>query len=385
MKVQCDKCEATYNVPDEKIPEAEVKIRCLKCRNIIMFDGRTNKTDDLTAKSSADPENEFMHKTKETASAISEKAVDFGKKAKEKAANFKEIANEKATSYLNSNEPAAALSEKAASFGKIAREKANDFKELASEKSSEYLNNSDKSITRLNRFLFFSFKIGKYISAFCIVLFFLLFMGSAVFYLTSFGTSFEKPEFKSSQYQKTKYEQKKNYDFSKVNERRSIQNKFDKKIRKVVNLGFVEDSYESFIDVLSDYPEEYREAYIDGIYDYIKNGKEFRDKTKSDYELRDFLLAYDSQFKAELQRVKSENFEAKTKNWIILGVIAASMLLYMLFLLIPILIKIEENTRRKLSDSGPDDKLTHAEFQPNTETIRRNPSYPDNGQAQSAI
>ena len=385
MKVQCDKCEKIYNILDEKIPEAEVKMRCLNCQNIIMIDGRKNKIDELTTKSVDSPENEFMHKTRETASAFSEKAVDFGRKAKEKAANFKEMAGEKASSYLNNSESAAAFSEKAANFGKIAREKTNDFKELASEKTSAYFNNSDKPITRLNKFLFFSFKIGKYISAFCIVLFFLLFIGSTIFYLTSFGTSFKTPEFKSSQYQKNKYEQKKDYDFSKVNERRSIQNKFDKKIKKVVNLGFVEEGYDVLADGLSEYPEEYREAFIDGLYDYLKNGKEFRDKTKAEYELYDFLLAYDRQFKDELRRVESENLEAKTKKWTILGVIAVSMLLYMLFLLIPILIKIEENTRRQLSDAGPNDTLAQDEFQSKAETIPGNPSYQDTGQAQAAI
>ena len=84
MKVQCDRCQATYNIPDHKIPESAVKLKCLKCKNIMILDERKDVTEKATTVSSAQSENRFINKTKETAASWSEKAVNLGKIAKEK-------------------------------------------------------------------------------------------------------------------------------------------------------------------------------------------------------------------------------------------------------------------------------------------------------------
>ena len=363
MKVQCESCEATYKIPDEKIPAAEVKLRCLKCQNTILVDGRESKIDEFITESTDSSENELVDKTKGKAANLSEKATNLGKKAKEKAADFKEFANEKTSSYVSN-------SEKAAQFGKFAKEKA-----------SSYFGESDNSGSRLNRFLYFSFKIGKYISAFCIVLFFLAFIGSTIYYFTRFSASVDTPEFRGNQYQKSNYEKKKNYDFSKIDTRRNVQNEFDKIIRKIINLGFAENSYDLFVDGLSEIPEEYRESFIEGLYVYLIEGKKYIENNKTDQTLPKLLMEYDSKFRAEMKRVKAKNLEAKQKKWTILYAVGISLLMYMLFLLIPILIKIEENTRLKPSESHSDSDLNNGEFQSASNGISGRPAPPDSSEA----
>ena len=53
MKIQCSKCSATYNIPDEKIPPKGAKAKCKKCGNTILLkkeNGLTNKAEKDKAK-----------------------------------------------------------------------------------------------------------------------------------------------------------------------------------------------------------------------------------------------------------------------------------------------------------------------------------------------
>jgi len=167
MIIECELCDAKYNISDSKIPEGGTRMKCKKCQAIISVH-REGANAEPDAAPAPDTKNEAINKAKGTASALSEKALSFGKKAKEKASSFREITNNKTS----------------------------DFK-------SDAIDSSNKG-NRFNRFLFFSFKIGKYISAFCIVLFFLIFIGAAIFYLSSFGISVEKPEFDPNIFKKGK-------------------------------------------------------------------------------------------------------------------------------------------------------------------------------------
>lgn len=339
MKVQCDRCEATYNIPDHKIPESAVKLKCLKCKNIIILDKQKDVTEKATTDSPAQSQNEFINKTKEAAVSWSEKAVNLGKKAKEKATGFKELANEKTSLYLRKSEK------------------------------------SKNSITKLNRFLFFSFNIGKYISAFCIVLFFLVFIGSIIFYFTRFSTSFNKPKFNPNLFKENRAGETQNYDFSNVDERKRVRDKFDKKIKEVVNLGFKEEAYNWFVDLLIDYPEKYRDAYISGLCEYLKDAKKDAAKNKSEYDVAKLFESYVSMFKSEIARVEFENNSAKIGKLIVLGIIVVSMLFYIVFLLIPILIKIEENTRLKSSETSPNLGSNFDEFHADSEPMINRPSH----------
>jgi hypothetical protein len=183
------------------------------------------------------------------------------------------------------------------------------------------------------------------------VIFFLVFVGSTIFYLTSFNSSFEKPEFNANLFEENKSSDNKNHDFSKVDERRRIQDKFDKEIKKVISLGgFSNEAYDLLFEILVEYPEEYRGAYINGLYDYLEDGKKYAEKNKSKFDGFELFNSYSSMFYAETERVKFENESTKMNKLIVIGVIAVSMLLYIVFLLIPILIKIEENTRKKSTE-----------------------------------
>jgi len=51
MKIQCEKCQAVYNVPDEKIKGRPIRFTCKRCGNIVRF--RPEKTAKMTMEMSA--------------------------------------------------------------------------------------------------------------------------------------------------------------------------------------------------------------------------------------------------------------------------------------------------------------------------------------------
>ena len=59
-----------------------------------------------------------------------------------------------------------------------------------------------------------------------------------------------------------------------------------------------------------------------------------------------------------MSRAEYEKKSAKQKGWIILGVIGGCIFLFMVFLMMPILIKIEENTRMIYPESQRSPELS---------------------------
>ena len=333
MMIECEGCQATYNIPDSKIPEGGTRVRCKKCQTKISV--HRESTEQATdAAPSPEKENEVINNAKSTASALSEKALKFGEKAKEKANNFRAFTNDKPKGPENGSLETGI----------------ND--------------------TKFNRFLSFSFKLGKYISAFCIVLFFLVFIGAGIFYLTTFGASFEKPEFDSKIFKEGESVGIESYDQSGNQERIEAEEKYDKQVKFIVQRVYKKEywseNYDKYYNKLANMSEEYRGEYINGMVEFFEDGTEYyqthdaKEGSPSYWELQ---KAYNERFQMEMIRAKSEQKIAEQGRLTILGVIVASMLLYIIFLLIPILIKIEENTRNNKTVNTPQMDLAADQFE----------------------
>jgi predicted Zn finger-like uncharacterized protein len=340
MIIECEGCEAQYNISDSKIPEGGTRMKCKKCQTIINVN-RESAMPEPDAALAPETKNEVINKAKDTASALSEKAVHFGKKAKEKATYLKETAVAKSAPDQNK------------------------LKTLV----------ADSPNSKLNRFLFLSFKIGKYISAFCIVAFFLIFLGSAIFYFVGFGDSFEEPEFESIVPYIEATDANKKPDFSKIDERKEVEDKYGDKIKKVVEYGFSEETYDIFLNRLVNYPAKYREAYIEGLDEFLNDGLNYKRKRQNNnIDIVSLSKAYKQAFDEEISEAKYAASKDSTKKWTVLGVIAVSMFLYILFLVIPILIKIEENTRNSKTVITPEMELAAAQKENANSTIYRQSS-----------
>ena len=67
MKVQCETCDSTYNIPEDKIPDTEVKLQCIKCPNTILINSKNPKNSAETLKESTkSTESEIQKEENET-------------------------------------------------------------------------------------------------------------------------------------------------------------------------------------------------------------------------------------------------------------------------------------------------------------------------------
>ena len=58
MKIKCDKCDATYNIPDEKLTDKEKKIKCKKCDGIVVIPAL--KTEEIIGDILGEPDAEIV-------------------------------------------------------------------------------------------------------------------------------------------------------------------------------------------------------------------------------------------------------------------------------------------------------------------------------------
>ena len=130
-----------------------------------------------------------------------------------------------------------------------------------------------------------------------------------------------------------------------MDEKRKVQDKYDKVIRKVISYGFKEEAYEMFLDDILRFEDAYRDDYIHGLERYLAKWSEDKKQKQNAPDLKTVIPLYDRMFAEKLQAVELAEQKAATSNYVILGFIGVSLVLYILFLLIPLMIKIEENTR----------------------------------------
>ena len=52
MKVQCSKCQSTYKIDDNKIPDAGLKVKCSRCKNVFEVKKATQVPQFVAAKQS---------------------------------------------------------------------------------------------------------------------------------------------------------------------------------------------------------------------------------------------------------------------------------------------------------------------------------------------
>ncbi len=79
--------------------------------------------------------------------------------------------------------------------------------------------------------------------------------------------------------------------------------------------------------------------------DFLKDTEKWAKKNnEKDMDYAQFANQYREMFFNALREMKEKNQELSQRKMAVLGSIAASLLLFIIFLIIPILIKIEENS-----------------------------------------
>lgn len=102
---------------------------------------------------------------------------------------------------------------------------------------------------------------------------------------------------------------------------------------------------------VKDIDYDYRVEYLNGFEQALKDTIDFAQLKKMNERQANELLEsiinnYDSYFNRNIQRKNIQELKLKTERIIALSTLSSSILLFILCLIIPLLIKIEENTRK---------------------------------------
>lgn len=160
-------------------------------------------------------------------------------------------------------------------------------------------------------------------------------------------------------------------DYREISERRKIEKKFGDDIEDIVsNYGMDKKYYDFLTHWLLEQDDEYRGRFIKGIKSFMKDAKKYNEKHSPDeaYNYGVLSISYRSKFEEAViasERSKVISKENRQKAIHLIGGALCSMIL---FLIIPILLQIEINTRKTPAVNG------HDECQPTDEKTASPPS-----------
>lgn len=195
----------------------------------------------------------------------------------------------------------------------------------------------------MNKFLEICFKIGKSILFILIILCFLCIIGSAI----SIPQTFKKIEVVKPSFTQLFAQSQP----IKTNEITSINELYRTEFQNMSKKYFTEIGKQIVWERLQTINPEYRLQYIQGLESAIKDLGDFAKKEKlTDYGFNnlfeELLNNYDVEFRTNITIKETKEAQQQIQRWFDFGCICSSILLFILFLCIALLIKIEENTRK---------------------------------------
>jgi len=203
----------------------------------------------------------------------------------------------------------------------------------------------------VDRFLNIVFGFSKVVSAGIVAMCCLALVILSFSLLSSWSVSFDVPRFdvvkEIYEASQTQSAQTSASEYKGLEERRRIEKEFGDEIQRIIKeFGLSASSYDVLVSDLRGIPENLRATYLDGLKDFLKEVRKFG-KKRDDFRLSSAEAAniYRQLFFEELQslRLKKEaSSQKRIQTLVAMGVVFVVLLA---FLVIPLLVKIEENTR----------------------------------------
>lgn len=224
-------------------------------------------------------------------------------------------------------------------------EQAGQLKDQAAEMMSKV--DVEKATGVADAFMNKVFYFGKLFSALVMLGCCVVMVGSLLYYVFASGDSLEVPEYsggKSAQSVDWESTSK-----AGVQTKNAVRSKYESKILKLIETAKLEHGdFEEYVDKLCDYDKEYRSAFINGALDYVKSVKKWEAKNKIPpmESYKRTVEGYERLFDSAVEDVKESRADAAARKKAALGVCGSTCLGLVLFLMLPLLIKIEENTRK---------------------------------------
>jgi len=208
-------------------------------------------------------------------------------------------------------------------------------------------------IDRMTKMLF---SFGKGISFFMVLVCCVAFIVGIINYFGAAPDRLEPPEFNEFMpYLNLPGAEKVNQDFSKIDTKRAIENKYNEHLKDIVTrYQYDTEFYRQMVDWLSMVPPNRRTRFVHGLDVFLEGFSEWLEENKETLQLqqsaerelyRNMAAKYQTIF-TELLRKEETRWQASYQERTNLVMFIVGTLIFLvLFLLVPIALKIEENTR----------------------------------------
>lgn len=208
-------------------------------------------------------------------------------------------------------------------------------------------------IDRLTKLLF---TFGKGISFFMVLACCVAFVVGLVNYIGAGPDKLQPPEFDAFMpYLNLPGEEAVDQDFSKIDTKRAVENKYHEHLKNIITkYQFETDFYRQLVEWMSHVPVNRRTRFINGLDVFLEGFTEWMHENKDTLDLpkgavrelyNNMALKYHVIFNELLRKEEVRWAASYQERTNLLLFIVSTLVFLVLFLIVPIVLKIEENTR----------------------------------------
>ena len=197
----------------------------------------------------------------------------------------------------------------------------------------------------MNKVFFFGKMFSALVMFGCVV----AIIGSLVYYIFATSDSLQVPVFDAAiaSQQAAQGEDVSTPDLSNLLEKNAVRKKYQSKIEALIRAGNFDSSFfEDMVKFLVKLDKPYRSAFINGAVKYVENTKKWSIEKAKKFDAEECLEKYGWLFETAMNKAEAGKADAQARKGAALGICGGACLGLILFLMIPLLIKIEENTRK---------------------------------------
>ena len=212
---------------------------------------------------------------------------------------------------------------------------------------------TDKAMGATNKFMAGVFKFGKIVSALFMLLCIATMALAALYALFKGSESLKTPEFRevvaAMESDGNSGRSSSTAELANKQEYRTVRDRYRKQIDTIVDLYRLDakDDTDELVQNLCEVPERLRSTFVKGAIAFGKDAKKYYAKKDNGSQVDDADLSlYGTLFERAVERAEESEMEARLNRSVAWMVCGGAFLGLILFLFLPLLIQIEENTRK---------------------------------------
>lgn len=204
------------------------------------------------------------------------------------------------------------------------------------------------TVSLLDRFMALLFRFGKTFASLLAVLCLLSVIASIAVFAFNIRTGMKVPTYDQIAGDRNADNEDTPTNTTDLEERRAIEKKFGDRVVDIIrNHKFDQDDYDVFIGFIQSTQPDHRQRYLSGLEKALESRDEAARENKHKALAANVVVgAYTDDFRNAEATYEAEKEEAKATRWAALGAVFVSCFMLFMMLIVPALLRIEENTRR---------------------------------------